>query len=997
MAEMIGKVISHYRILEKLGEGGMGVIYKAEDLKLQRPVAVKFLPPELTRDKNSNQRFIREARAASILEHSNICSIYEVNETEEGRMYMVMPCYEGRTLKDMMDAVEQQAAPLSISKIIDITLQIAAGLARAHEAGLVHRDIKPANIMITLRGEVKILDFGLAKLRGQTRMTRNGLTMGTVGYMSPEQARGADVDHRSDLWSLGVVMYEMASGRQPFPGEYDQAVVYSILNEDPQPLIGAKHPVPAELERIIFKCLAKAPENRYSGAEALISDLEQLKESGTIASGGKERFRRRTKLRIMGAVLIGISAVLIGAFFILRGNRGNEGARTGSTETRSKNSITVVYFENLTGDARLNYWRMALCQLLIDSLRQSRYLNVLPGDQLREILKGVGQPDTAGFTASQLREIAREGNSENVLHGSLTRSGNRFRVGFTLQNIGKDVPTISDSVEGIGPDSLFDMVDRIAFKIKSSLNLSSEEIANDVQRKVADISTHSFDAVKFFVEGDQLYEQGKYAESVQAYQQAVSVDPKFALALWKISVNYGYIGVPDQEKVYLRRALALLDRVSVRDQYLLRGYAEANLNNNYEKAIENYQRLLKLYPGDEDGRTVLAVIYRNQEEWDLALEQFLGIARDNPRSVMAIRNVVFIMTAKGRYDLALQLLRSKKELFLKQAPVPYHRELARVLCAQGLFNLAVTETRLAISLEPEDIRNILLLGNIYHLQGNLAAAESEYRRILAKPVADPEKSGVLSLAFLYGQQGKYKKCGIELNRAIQTLRQANSKPAELNMLLAMTYLLLQQKQYADADGVAREAEKAAEELNFLSDRILATHLRGVADAGLGNFAEAESVAARLRERIEKSGNRKRIREWLHLRGVISRAKGQLAPAAADFSEAAGLLSSQLWPSDEHAFYLQDLAAAYYQKGDLDEARRQFEKITNLTWGRLRFGDIYARAFYWLGKIYQRKAIREKAAENYLRFLKIWEKSDPDLAETADAREQLRKLTRRAGP
>ena len=998
MAEMIGKVISHYRILEKLGEGGMGVVYKAEDLKLQRPVALKFLPPELTRDKDANQRFIREARSASVLEHSNICSIYEVNETEEGRMYMVMPCYDGQTLKDMMDSGGQRTMPLAINKSIDIALQIAAGLARAHEAGLVHRDVKPANIMVTCRGEVKILDFGLAKLRGRTRITQNDLTMGTVGYMSPEQARGTDVDHRSDLWSLGVVMYEMTSGRQPFPGEYDQAVVYSILNEVPQPLTGgAKPPVPAELERIIFKCLAKDPENRYSGAEALIADLERLDESVKHTSGGKERLRQRTKLRVLVPVLIGISAVLIVVFFVFRGNRGNEGPRIGQMEGKSKNSIAVVYFDNLTGDARLNPWRMELCELLIYSLRQSLYLKVLPGDQMREILKGMGHSDPMGYTTTQLREISKLGNVDNVLHGNMTRSGDRFRIGFTLQKIGKEIPMVSDFVEGTGPDSLFDMVDRIASKIKAGLNLSPEELAMDHQRKVADISTYSWDAMRFYVEGDQLYEQGKYAESTQAYQKAVSIDPKFALALWKISINYSYIEDPAQEKIYLRRALGLKDRVSLRDQFLLQGYAEVNLNNNYKKAIENYQKLLKLYPGDEEGRTHLAVIYRNQEEWDLALEQFSSIARDNPGSVMAIRNVVFIMAAKGEYDEALQLLRGHRELSLERVPIPYYRQLCHILCARGLFDMAATEAKRARLLEPDDIRNNLLLGNIYNLQGKLTVAESEYRRILAKPEADPEKSGLISLAFLHLQRGEYGQCQNELRQAIQSRSETNAKPAALALRLAMAYLLLQRNRYAEGAEMARDAGKIAAEIDSSSDLIRAAHYRGIAAAGSGNFSEAENIAVRLREGIEKSGNRKLMREWLHLRGVMFRSKGQLAPAVADFSEAAGLLPHQYAENDEHAFYLQDLALSHYRNGDLDESSNQYEKITKLNWGRLRFGDIYARAFYWLGKIHQRRGMREKAIEDYTRFLKIWEKSDPDLSETADARQQLRKLAIHTGP
>ncbi len=244
---MIGKRISHYQIVEQLGAGGMGVVYKAEDTKLKRTVALKFLPPALSADKESKTRFIHEARAASALDHPNICTIYEIGDSEDGQSYIAMACYDGESLKDRIvgtrregpddtrvrtrRVVSHQTGGLPVNESISITIQIAKGLARAHEEGIVHRDIKPANIMITNRGEVKILDFGLAKLIGQTQLTKSGTTLGTIAYMSPEQANGQVADERSDIWSLGVVLYEMLTGRNPFQAEFEQAMIYSIMNE----------------------------------------------------------------------------------------------------------------------------------------------------------------------------------------------------------------------------------------------------------------------------------------------------------------------------------------------------------------------------------------------------------------------------------------------------------------------------------------------------------------------------------------------------------------------------------------------------------------------------------------------------------------------------------------------------------------------------------------------------------------------------------------------
>ncbi|OVE79517.1 hypothetical protein BVY01_02315 [bacterium I07] len=273
---MINKVISHFKILEKLGEGGMGVVYKAHDTKLNRIVALKFLPPELTRDPEAKERFIHEARAASALCHNNICTIHEVDETEEGHVFICMDHYEGMTLKDKI-----KERPLKLEEAIDIAIQISKGLAEAHKAGIIHRDIKPANIIITKDNEVKILDFGLAKLTGQTKLTKVGTTLGTAAYMSPEQLKGNPVDHRTDIWALGVMMYEMLTGQLPFKGDYEQAITYAILNEDPEPITALRTGIPVALEGIVLKLMAKDPKHRYQHVDEVPVDLGNVDISQT--------------------------------------------------------------------------------------------------------------------------------------------------------------------------------------------------------------------------------------------------------------------------------------------------------------------------------------------------------------------------------------------------------------------------------------------------------------------------------------------------------------------------------------------------------------------------------------------------------------------------------------------------------------------------------------------------------------------------------------------
>jgi Tol biopolymer transport system component len=310
---MIGKTVSHYKILSKIGGGGMGVVYKAQDLKLSRTVALKFLPPDLTRDEKAKRRFIQEAQAASAMEHSNICTIFEVDETVDGRMFICMAYYEGRSLKERIDEGE-----LDLGEAVDIAIEIAQGLEKAHEQGIVHRDIKPGNVFMTDDGEVKIVDFGLAKLTGRTGLTSSGKTMGTVAYMSPEQGRGESVDERSDIWALGVVLYEMIAGRIPFKGEYDVAVMYSIMNEDPEPMADLRTGIPAELEQIVKKALTRMPDNRYGDVTEMLSDLRRLKkqmdfEEYTVTHPWRFDAKKR---RILPAIVAAAAAVVVLVFVI---------------------------------------------------------------------------------------------------------------------------------------------------------------------------------------------------------------------------------------------------------------------------------------------------------------------------------------------------------------------------------------------------------------------------------------------------------------------------------------------------------------------------------------------------------------------------------------------------------------------------------------------------------------------------------------------------------
>jgi len=489
---MIGKIFSHYKIIEKLGEGGMGVVYKAHDTKLDRDVALKFLPPELTRDPDTRARFILEAQAASALDHPNICTIYEIDETADGQLFIVMPAYEGNPLSTK---IEQ--GPLPFNDGIDIAIQIVQGLQEAHSKGIIHRDIKPANIMITKRGEVKILDFGLAKLAGeQKKMTKAGTTVGTAAYMSPEQAQGGKVDQRSDIWSLGVVLYEMITGQLPFKGEYEQAIMYSLMNEKPEPLARYKSDIPDELQRVVDKALEKNREMRYQQIDELRADLKKL------SMGIESPVRRQLP------------------------------------------SIAVLPFVNMSADPENEYFSDGISEEIINALTKLSDLLVASRTSAFAF-KG---------TKEDAREISRKLNVQHLLEGSVRKSGNRLRITAQLIRADDGFHIWSECFDRELAD-VFAIQDDIAQSIATNLKgkLLEKEI-NLIKKHPID----NLDAYNAYLLGCYYLNKGTNSSlriAINKFEEALSLSPDYAQAYAQIANAYHLIAFADYcnpQDVYLK-------------------------------------------------------------------------------------------------------------------------------------------------------------------------------------------------------------------------------------------------------------------------------------------------------------------------------------------------------------------------------------------------------------------------------------------------------------
>ncbi|MFX0209148.1 MAG: protein kinase, partial [Candidatus Hodarchaeota archaeon] len=621
---MIGETISHYKILEKLGEGGMGVVYKAEDTKLKRTVALKFLPPELIRNSEAKERFIHESQTAAALNHPNICTIHEIDESESPtgvgmQSFIAMECVEGQSLKERIES-----GPIKYEEALTIIVQVAEGLREAHDRGIVHRDIKSANIMVTTKGQAKIMDFGLAKLAGQTKLTKAGTTLGTVAYMSPEQAKGGKVDSRTDIWSLGVVFYEMLTGELPFRGEYEQAVIYSILNVDPDPIAG----IPLECERIVNSCLKKDSEERYSSTADLQEDLKLLEQE---ISSGKVPVRKRTttapghfpKLLRKPAVLIGgVILALLLLFFLSSGRRIVK--KWLGTEVKN---LAMLPFTVMVGDST----DQAFCDGMVESLTNK--LTQL--EQFERSLWVVPSLDVRKDEITSVNEAKRSMSGVNlVITGSFRRMGDMIVLKMNLIDTKtlrqQNSLEIRDHIANIST-----WQDDVAIKL---INLLDIELKPEIRRVLTTSGTSISDVYECYLQGLGYLQNEEKERSLDAairmFQRAIEQDSLYALAYAGLGKAYWLKYKLTKIDHWIEKAQTTCNRTIQIDNRLVpvritlgEIYKETG---RFEEAIEEYQQALQVDPVNSIAYLELAAAYEEIEKLTEAEEIYKKVIELRP-------------------------------------------------------------------------------------------------------------------------------------------------------------------------------------------------------------------------------------------------------------------------------------------------------------------------------------------------------------------------------
>ncbi len=986
---MVGKTISHYKVLDELSRGGMGIVYRALDLRLNREVALKVLTPELVTDESLRARFIQEAKATASLEHPHIAVIYEIDEVD-GVTFIAMELLRGESLAERMAT---QRLPLS--QTLELAGEIAAGLAHAHDKNIVHRDLKPANIMITEQAHTKIIDFGLAKLLEESREsrpfggdsaeeetalrseTKAGMIMGTVAYMSPEQARALPVDHRSDVFSFGVLLFHMIAGKPPFKGPSGLDTLHEILKEPTPdlPTLGPEvPPVAAQaLQHIVNRCTEKKPEARYQSMKDVANDLRSARirlESSTIVPLPGTAHRNPWLFKAAAAV-VGLLAIAILALFL------RPTAEPVST-TAEKPSIAVLYFENNTGDPSLDWLRTALTDMLVTDLSQSPDVEVLGTDRLYLILEEMNRLDDRITSFEVVQEVAEEAGVSTVLLGSFVKAGDTIRISARLQDATDGKILTTERVEGVGESAIFPMVDDLTRRIKDNFKIAPPESA-ELDQDLKDITTSSVEAYRHYAEGIRLHERYQEDEAIPHFEKAVELDPEFAMALAKLGVVANNLGRKREADEYSRRALEHIDRLTPRERHYVEGWYYSRKSETVPQAIEAYEKAVSLFPDHGSARHNLAGIYMDLERYPEAQRHLEELRRRRMVFPESYGSLAKVYTVMGNESEAREVL----EEYLERNPAswPTHLSLAETSAFFGRFEEALTSIETAKQLGAPDFRaeSVQLLVRFSLEQWDEAEASALALFESSSPMIKVQGARLLSLIQLY--KGRSQQVLDDIAEGIPALENV---PYFGNVYNFLSYIHLER---GEAELALETAEKARNEDNEPPVRREGLGRAALAGMGLGRLDGAEKLIEDYRAQVENAPSEKEMRSYYYLSAKLARARGNPVKAVEDLNKAASMLPPRSW-GDEHAEIWFALAQAHQETGDQERAKQWLVRLTESRTERLSAPIPYVRSLYLLGRIHEDRGEMEKAREYYRRFLGYWEDGDLDRERIADAKAKV---------
>lgn len=968
--DMIGKTILHYTIESRLGEGGMGVVYRATDNKLGRQVALKFLPAFVSQRPEEKERFLREARIASALDHPNIATIFEVNESE-GKIFYSMSLVEGLTLKDL-----RNRGPVTHKQIIKIGMQLADGLAHAHDRDVVHRDIKPQNIMVTPDGRAILLDFGLARVGMQESMSGTTSTAGTAAYISPEQAQGQQALPQSDLFSLGVVMYELTCGSAPFTGDHPAALMYSIVHEDPPPLGERAPSAPEGLIRIIEKLMHRDPGKRYRNAADLGEELRSLARELDFSSysGNVRTFKKRESQMSWRSVIVAGMAVL--ALGVWSATMLDSGGRGTAPRAADRYDLAVMYFEDLTGSEDRSQAGRMVTELLITGLSGSRDIKVLSSQRLYDILKQMGRMDRGDIDRAVATDVARSAQARNMITGTIATVGGRTRLLANIINVSTGEVVIAESVEGT---DLFSMVDTLTARVHRYIGgrgIRSTDAGTVVS--VRDATTRSEEAYQHYLTGIDAYYQLEWKPALAQFDSAIALDSNFSIAYLRAGIASYSSNQAGRGQQYLMHGLRAVENATLppRESLMVSAFALL-VDNDVQGAISIFEEIITEFPDDKEAYFWSGNFLRSTGDTKGGIERMKHALELDPTYPFPLLNLIAAYTDLDDIPSAIRM--AERYLNVRPGEMQPRLTLADLYVRVGQFDQARREYEAAREITPDSYRIAAAMVTYFARTGFTDSIPETLRPFLTDRSNPTDMTAANALlAATQFLDGQFQKSFKTYSTAAAFEREIGDSLAVARHLLAMAsrYLSL-----GDTDSAQSAFDRAYRidpnnlKLNQIPFRIAAKN---------GDMDRARDIRDRLLGRYAKIINESALKQArLGFDAQLAYIEGDYAGALKKM-----LLVREL--SQDPDDYSLWIGRSYLEIGQAEEARAELEHST-VRYPPLAANGYWIHSWYYLGRAHEDLGNRGTAEQAYRKFLHYWGSADRKLPEILDARERLNEL------
>jgi tetratricopeptide (TPR) repeat protein/tRNA A-37 threonylcarbamoyl transferase component Bud32 len=979
-----------YQIIEELGKGGMGRVYKVYDTEIKEKIGLKLLRPEIGIDEETVDRFRNELKLARRISQRNVCRMHDLN-SGEGAYYITMEYVPGEDLKRLIRKVGQMPA----GRTIAIARQVCEGLAEAHSLGIVHRDLKPQNIMVDEAGNAKIMDFGIARSLVSKGITGPGVIVGTPEYMSPEQVEGKEVDERSDIYSLGVILFEMVTGRVPFEGDTPFTIGVKHKSEAPRDPRELNAQIPADLGRLILRCLAKEKEQRYQNTGEILADLDQIEKGLPTTERIKPERRPLTSREItvkfsLKRLFIPAALILLVAIASIVIWQLKPRQKPAPPPLSAKPSLAVMYFENRTSEQDLD---KILVDLLTTNLSRDERLEVVSSQRLFDILNEMGEPPGTSIDRSLATQIATRAGARTMLMGSIIKIGEKIRITSQLSNVGDAALIASEQADGNKAEDVFRMVDELSEKVIARLGLSGAEAGLP---SIADVTTSSYEAYRYYQNGREHLWRWRFEEAAQNFEKAVELDPTFASAYSQLAVSRSNWGLsvlnPGSDITAVKETMNLAKKYAnkaTEKERLSIDLLSSFMDGDMPLYAEIAEKLVEKFPQDKNGYISLARAALFKQDLERAKELFEKALEIDPTDGNCYNLLAYTLSEMKDYPRALSTV--KKYIAVHPDSWNSYDSAWEISVEAGLYDEGFSFLEEAKRRFPEDHSWHAYAAETYLLKGEAERAREEFRRYEA---LDPSAavSQARNAAYSYLLEGRYAEAEAELRNAVENARQRNQGELYSRLQLGKIQVLLGKfdegiRTYEEAIALSSKSYKA----DFNPIQVMGISLIGTALAAKGDIRGAQSRADEL-GRILKSGKyRQAHRDYLHyLAAEILITRKEIQAAQKEIE------SVSSWAKSRSPVYRKLEAEILALQGDFDQAIETYEQ--SFTRGIGLAGTGASDSFFlFLGrslvdfkiaKIHEQIGDKIKARERYQKFLDLMKNADPGLPEVEEAKKRL---------